>query len=292
MKNQTILITGATAGIGRATALYLAQRGHHVIATGRRQAELDRLVTEAGPSLRISAIALDVTNPESIAAAVTSVDTLTNGAGLDALVNNAGFGVMGPLSELSDADLRRQYDTNVFGLMAVTRAFLPAMRERARGSRAGARIVNVSSIGGRVTFPFMGAYNSTKYALESLSDALRYELAPFGIAVSLIEPGVIRTEFAETAMSPVSRFESSVYGPAIAKADVLRQRMEATAVGPDVVARAIHKALTARRPAARYVAPRFGHLLLAMLAVTPTCVADALFRRMSFLSRRELAPPA
>lgn len=287
MTSQTILITGATAGIGRATALHLAKRGFHVIATGRRQAELDRLVTEAGPSLRITPLALDVTSADSISAAVAAVDVLTNGAGIDGLVNNAGFGVMGPLSELSDADLRRQYDTNVFGLMAVTRAFLPAMRQRGSG-----RIVNVSSIGGRVTFPFMGAYNSTKYALESLSDALRYELAPFGISVSLIEPGVIRTEFAETAMSPVSRFGSSVYGPAIAKADVLRSRMEATAVGPEVVARAIHTALTKRRPAARYVAPRFGHLLLAMLAVTPTCVADALFRRMSFLSRRELAPPA
>src|SRR5215470_1189300 len=183
--SKTVLITGATAGIGRTTALHLARLGHHVIASGRKPTELARLATEAqGLAGKLDVIPLDVTRPESIAAAVEAVAKLTADRGLDALINNAGFGVLGPTSEISDAELRRQYETNVFGLMAVTRAFLPAMRAR----RAG-RIINVSSVGGRITLPYFGVYNSTKYAVESLSDALRYELHPLGIAVVLIEPG-------------------------------------------------------------------------------------------------------
>ena len=278
-----VLITGATAGIGRTTALDLARRGYHVIATGRRVAELDKLRAEAPVGSRLDTAVLDVTSAESIAKAAVEVDRLTGGHGLDVLVNNAGFGVMGPMSEISDSELRRQYDTNVFGLMAVTRAFLPAMRERGRG-----RIINVSSMGGKMTFPFMGAYNSTKYAIESMSDALRYELRPFGVDVVLIEPGVIRTNFADTSMSSVSQYEGTIYGPAVARADKLRARMESTAVGPEVIARAIHKAIRRRRPAARYVAPWFGHLVFGLLAVTPTRVQDFAFRRLGYLTSATL----
>lgn len=279
-----VLITGATAGIGRTTALHLAANGYHVIATGRRVAELESLRKEAGDNL--STTVLDVTSAASIAAAVAEVERITSGHGLDVLVNNAGFGVIGPLTEIADSELRRQYDTNVFGLMAVTRAFVPAMRRRGRG-----RIVNVSSLGGKMTIPFMGAYNSTKYALESLSDALRYELRAFGIDVVLIEPGVIHTQFADTALTPVEQYKDTAYGPAIARADKLRQRMDATGVGPEVVARAIHKAIRRRRPAARYVAPWYGRILLGVLAVTPTRVQDAAFRRLSFLSPSQLRAP-
>lgn len=280
---QTVLITGATAGIGRTTALYLAARGYHVIATGRRAGELEALRAVAPAGSRLDTAILDVTSAESIARAIVEVDRLTHGHGLDVLINNAGFGVVGPLTEITDAELRRQYDTNVFGLMAVTRAFVPAMRDRGRG-----RIVNVSSMGGKMTIPFMAAYNSTKYALESLSDGLRYELSAFGIDVVLIEPGVINTKFADTAMTPVAQYQDTVYGPAIAKADVLRGRMEATAAKPEVVARAIHKAIRRKRPAARYVAPWYGSIFLGLLAVTPTRLADVVFRRVSFLGRGQL----
>jgi NAD(P)-dependent dehydrogenase (short-subunit alcohol dehydrogenase family) len=247
---QVVLITGATAGIGRTTALHLARAGYRVIATGRRVAELEALRAEA-PAIMTTT--LDVTSADSIAAAVAEVDRLTVGHGVDVLVNNAGFGLLGPLTEISDAELRRQYDTNVFGLMAVTRAFVPAMRARGRG-----RIVNVSSMGGKLTIPFMGAYNSTKYALESLSDALRLELAAFGVDVVLIEPGAIHTNFGDTAIAPIGQFAASPYAAALARAERLRARMESTAVGPEVVARAIHKAISRRRPAARYVAPWYG----------------------------------
>jgi short-subunit dehydrogenase len=277
---QVVLITGATAGIGRTTALHLARAGYRVIATGRRVAELEALRAEA-PAIMTTT--LDVTSADSIAAAVAEVDRLTAGHGVDVLVNNAGFGLLGPLTEISDAELRRQYDTNVFGLMAVTRAFVPAMRARGRG-----RIVNVSSMGGKLTIPFMGAYNSTKYALESLSDALRLELAAFGVDVVLIEPGAIHTNFGDTAIAPIGQFAASPYAAALARAERLRARMESTAVGPEVVARAIHKAISRRRPAARYVAPWYGRLLLAVLAVTPTRLQDAAFRRLSYLSPTQL----
>ena len=215
---KTVLVTGATSGIGRFTALHLAKRGYHVIGSGRREAELAKLEDEAQQQgHRLDVVAMDVTSEASIENAKAAIDRLTGGRGVDVLVNNAGFGLIGPLTEISDAELRRQYDTNVFGLMAVTRAFVPAMQAR----RAG-RVINVSSVGGRMTFPFMGAYNSTKYAVESLSDALRWELKPFNIDVALIEPGVIRTEFADVAMSGTDKFAGSVYSPAISKADKLR----------------------------------------------------------------------
>ncbi len=283
---QTVLITGATAGIGRTTALHLAAAGYHVIATGRRQGELDKLRADV-PALDLVVATLhDVTSSASIAKAVEEIDRLTGGHGVDVLVNNAGYGLVGPLTEISDSDLRKQYDTNVFGLMAVTRAFVPRMRERGRG-----RVINVSSMGGKMTFPFMGAYNSTKYAIESLSDALRYELNPFGIDVVLIEPGAIHTNFAETSMGPVQQYGDTAYGSAIAKAETLQKRMMSTAVGPVVVARAIHKAIRRRRPAARYVAPWYGRFVIGLLAVMPTRVTDAAMRRITYLTPSQLKKP-
>jgi len=285
---KTILITGATAGIGRTTARHLAERGHRVIASGRRPEQLASLRDEAArDGHTIDTVILDVTNAASIAAAVAEVDRLTEGYGVDVLINNAGFGLLGPLTEIPDGELRRQYDTNVFGLMAVTRAFVPAMRARRSG-----RIVNVSSMGGRMTFPFMGAYNSTKYAVESLSDALRYELRPFGIHVSLIEPGVIRTNFSDTAMSTADQYRDSVYARVLEKSDAIRERMERVSSGPIVIARAIRRAVERRRPAARYVAPFSTWFALVFKVMMPTRTWDWVMRTFAFLSRRQLEVPA
>src|SRR4051812_3820994 len=247
---KTVLITGATAGIGRMTALHLAKLGHHVIASGRKVAELAKLKDEAASIGKLDTLVLDVTSKASIDGAVATVAELTGGKSLDVLVNNAGFGVLGPTAEISDAEMRRQYDTNVFGLMSVTRAFLPKMISR----RAG-RVVNVSSVGGRVTLPYFGVYNSTKFAVESLSDALRYELRPFGVDVSLIEPGVIRTNFEATAVANLGSLQSSAYSAAIGKYEALSRRADRFASEPIVVAKAIARAVEARRPSARYVAP-------------------------------------
>ena len=205
------------------------------------------------------------------------------------LVNNAGYGQMGPVEEVSDADLRRQFDTNVFGLMSVTRAFLPKMRERGEG-----RIVNVGSIGGRYTFPLMGAYNSTKYAVESLSDALRNELAPFGIEVSIIEPGPIATEFNDRAMDTidVSAYDGSAYAPIVAQADRFRKQFEAGAAGPEVTTRAIVHASLSRRPRVRYVVPRMVAMMLAILSILPTRLIDFVMQRAAGLTRKNLAAGA
>jgi short-subunit dehydrogenase len=281
-KSKIVLITGATAGIGRMTALHLAKQGHHVIASGRKVAELAKLKTEAGTT-KLDTLVLDVTSPASIAAAVAEVDKLTAGHGLDVLVNNAGFGVLGPTSEIDDAEMRRQYETNVFGLMNVTRAFLPQMMLRRSG-----RIINVSSVGGRITLPYFGVYNSTKYAVESLSDALRYELRPFGIDVALIEPGVIRTNFEATAVADLGRFANTPFAVAVQKYEQMSKFADKFASNPIVIAKAIARAVKARRASARYVAPRTTNMVLWMSAFLPTRAWDWMMRKAGFLSTKYL----
>jgi short-subunit dehydrogenase len=294
--SKIVLITGATAGIGRTTALYLARQGHHVIATGRKPAELAKVKEEfaaqpgatsgRGVSGKLDTLLLDVTSAASIAAAVVEVETLTAGRGLDVLVNNAGFGTLGPTSEIDDAEMRRQYETNVFGLMNVTRAFLPKMVERKSG-----RIINVSSVGGRLTLPYFGVYNSTKYAVESLSDALRYELRAFGIDVALIEPGVIRTNFEATAVSNMGQYARTAYAPAISKYEQMSKMADRFASNPIVIAKAIARAVNARRPAARYVAPWSTNFVLFMQSMLPTRVWDWAVRKIAFLTPKTIGVP-
>lgn len=281
--STVVLVTGATSGIGRHAAIDLAHRGYRVFAAGRNRdalLELDRLGLA-----NLSPLALDVTDAASIERTRDAIDEATEGHGVDVLVNNAGYGDFAPLEEVDDAALRRQYDTNVFGLMAVTRAFLPAMRARGAG-----RIVNVSSIGGRVTLPLFGAYNSTKYAVESLSDALRMELAPFGIQVSLLEPGPIRTEFATRALDDAERRldPTSPYAPVMRRYLAIARRADRMAPGPEVTTRAIRHAITSRRPRTRYVVPFFTGRLLAIgvLGRLPTILVDAVMKRIVGLTPR------
>jgi NAD(P)-dependent dehydrogenase (short-subunit alcohol dehydrogenase family) len=292
MKPLTILITGATSGIGRHAALHLAKLGHRVFATGRNAKVLAEIKAVAPASLET--LTLDVTSAESIAAAVATVSERTGGMGVDVLVNNAGFGILGPTEMISDADMRAQYDTNVFGLMNVTRALLPAMHARGSG-----RIINISSLGGLVTLPLFGVYNSTKYAVESLSDGLRMELAPFGIQVSLVEPGYIDTGFTDRSMLELSRYQTpdSPYAPVLARADQMRKASDRIAVGPECISKAIERAATSRRPAARYMAPFRATLGVAFMRWIPTPWLDAVMRLAIGLTRRRLAravsiPPA
>ena len=281
MKPLTILITGATAGIGRHTALVLAKAGHRVFAAGRRQAALETLEKEAGHGL--TGVVLDVTKAESIEAAKARIEDLTDGYGVDAVVNNAGFGLLGPLDSIDDAALRGQFETNVFGLMAVTRAFVGKMRDRGFG-----RVVNISSLGGRIAFPLMGAYHGTKYAVEALSDSLRMELHPFGIGVSIVEPGYIKTEFADVALKTIQVTPGSPYLPVVDRTDKLLGYFESTGVGPEHVARAIRKALESKRPSARYVAPWRTYLGLWMFRLLPTAWMDPILRTLTGLTPRVL----
>ena len=193
---KIILITGATAGIGRFTALHLAKLGHHVIATrpqARRAREAQGRSRRARSSTR--SCSTSRRRPRSPRRSSRSTSSPAARASMSSSTTRASASSARPRRS-RESEMRRQYETNVFGLMNVTRAFLPKMMQR----RAG-RIINVSSVGGRITLPYFGVYNSTKYAVEALSDALRYELRPFDIDVALIEPGIIRTNFEATAVS-------------------------------------------------------------------------------------------
>ena len=291
MKNETILITGATAGLGRGLALALAKRGHHVIATGRRQELLVSLKNEAQGKLDV--LPLDVTKKESIASAREQVLKITQGRGIDVLVNNAGFGFLAPFEMTTDEELRAMFETNVFGLAAMTRAFLPEMRERGHG-----KIVNVSSVGGRLTLPFFGGYNGTKYAVESMSDAMRVELRAFGIDVVLIEPGAVNTEFNSVAFksdaleNDVRTAVQSPYATALVRLGQMRATVEKTAAKPEQVVRGMVRAIEARSPSARYVLPGYNVFGILFKTLLPTRIWDAILGALTGLRRLPRAPKA
>lgn len=237
-------VTGASRGIGRATALTLAGLGFRVVALARSDAELRALAAECDG---IIPVVMDIADDGSRERAVREVLSVTDGHGLDVLVNNAGYGQMGPVEDVSIDLVRRQFEVNVFGLLAFTQAFLPGMRERRRGC-----IVNVSSIAGRISTPFMGAYSASKYALEAFSDALRVEVAPFGIKVILIEPGPIHTHFGKVADGEGVWLPDSVYSDRFGAWVSASNSVTFLGRSPEAVARTIARAVTASRPRARY----------------------------------------
>jgi NAD(P)-dependent dehydrogenase (short-subunit alcohol dehydrogenase family) len=273
---STVLVTGATSGIGRAVALRLCRAGHHVLATGRNGSALDDLAADAsGAHGDLQTLVLDVTDARAVASLEAQANSLLGGRPIDVLVNNAGYSNPGPLELVGDSDLRRQFDTNVFGLMAVTRALVAGMRSRGHG-----RVVNISSGMGRQTLPLHGAYNATKYAVEALSDAMRMELAPFGVQVVLVEPGTIRSGFSERALRQIRQYGDvrSPYSVALQNADRAYKRNYGSAPGPESVAETVRTAVEASRPRARYIGARTW-VRIAVLETIPTAWADALKRR-------------
>ncbi len=241
---KTVLITGCSSGIGAATASRLLDSGWEVWASARRPETLADLAA-AG----CRTVALDVTDEGSMSAAV---DTVLDGSGrLDALANNAGYSQSGALESLDVDDVRRQFETNVFGLLRLTQLVLPVMREQRSG-----RIVNIGSMGGKLTFPGGGAYHASKYAVEALSDALRYEVSGFGIKVVLIEPGLITTNFEAavaagmpTGEGPYAAFNEQVQAATTEAYDGPMARFGGP---PEAVAKVIEKALTKANPKPRY----------------------------------------
>jgi NAD(P)-dependent dehydrogenase (short-subunit alcohol dehydrogenase family) len=240
MTSRTVLITGCSTGIGRACAERLARAGHTVYATARRLESIEDLQASGCRTL-----ALDVTDEASMRAAVETVEAEQGAVG--ALVNNAGYSQSGAIETLSMEDLRRQFETNVFGLVRMSQLVLPGMRRAGWG-----RIVNMSSMGGNFVFPGGGAYHASKYAVEALSDALRFEVKGFGVGVTVIQPGAIRTEFAATVTERLPEGD----GPyASFNAEVGRATRDAYEKGPlarlggepDAVAKAVEKAISARR---------------------------------------------
>ncbi len=241
-------VTGASRGIGRATALELARRGYCVFALARAEDDLQQLAAEAAPGgLEVVPVVMDIADDASRRQAVAVILEATDGYGLDVLVNNAGYGQIGPIEEVSPEKLRRQFEVNVFGLHAFTQPFLAAMRERRRG-----RIVNVSSIAGRIVTPFMGAYSASKFALEAISDAMRLELSPFGVRVILIEPGPIRTSFGEASRATSEENPASPYARFLRKYDRARRGTNLFERSAETVARVIVRAVESRHPRPRY----------------------------------------
>lgn len=268
----TVLITGASSGIGRATSLRLARGGLTVYATARK---IDDLTDLAANGCR--PLALDVTDEESMRAAVATVED--EYGHIDVLVNNAGYGEYGTIEETDLDRVRTQFETNVFGPARLIQLVLPGMR------RAGAgRIINVSSMGGRIVFPVGGYYHASKYAIEAVSDALRFEVRPFGIQVSLIEPGLIRTGFGTTAADTLGR-SADPAGPYAGLNEATATSMAASyasktlSAEPDRVARAIQHAATANKPSIRYVVTPAAKLLVHTRRLLGARVFDAYLRR-------------
>ena len=255
--SKAILITGCSTGIGRATAERLARAGHPVYATARRVESLAGLEA-AGCTL----LALDVTDEDSMQAAVARV--VADHGAVGALVNNAGYSASGAIETVSPEDLRRQFETNVFGLMRMSQLVLPGMREQGAG-----RIVNVSSMGANFTFPGGGVYHATKYAVEAISDALRFEVKGFGVQVVIVQPGLIRTEFAATAAAETDAGDGpyAAFNAAVVKStkDVYEKGpMARLGGGPEAVAKTIEEALTTDKPKIRYRVTPSAHLLITL----------------------------
>jgi len=268
--SRTVLITGCSTGIGRATAEYLAARGWTVWATARRPESIRDLATRGCKTL-----ALDVCDDSSMRAAV---DTIQRTGAIGVLVNNAGYGQEGAFEEVPMSDVRRQFETNVFGLIRLTQLVLPGMRRQGWG-----RIVNLSSMGGRLTLPGGAFYHATKYAVEAISDALRFEVRPFGIHVVVIEPGPIKTRFGDTAIAGIQEASGSPYA---GFNRILAQRIKEAYEGPmgrlaaepEAVARVIEKAISAERPRTRYVVTVAARVLMGLRRWLPDRAFDGFLR--------------
>ena len=277
-----VLITGCSSGIGRAAALSLHQAGFTVYATARRTEALTEL-SDRG----LRTLALDVTDEQSMTTAVAAVEA--DAGAVAVLINNAGYGLYGPVEQLPMAEIRRQFETNFFGLVRLTQLVLPGMRRRGRG-----RILNVSSMGGRITLPGGAFYHASKYAVEALSDALRMEVAQFGIDVVLIEPGPVKTPWNDVAAGSLSTAGAAANGDAYreykAAVGASFGRTQAGLVGrfgstSEDIAKVITQAVTARRPRARYLINPVAKSLVAMNRVLPARAYDSMLRRQYGLPR-------
>ena len=280
LAGKKIFITGASSGIGRATALLCARHGALVFAGARSSDKLAALAAEAREAGQtIVPVTIDVTDAHSIQAATQLIFNTTDGYGIDVLVNNAGYGQMGPIEELDLDNVRQQFETNVVGLIAVTQQFLPAMRSRHAG-----HIFNVSSIGGRFAMAFGGAYTATKFSVEAISDALRWEVAHWNIRVTVIEPGIVATGFGPTAVERLDVAADTAYPEVYQFIKIFEQKDVGT--DPMVVAEDIVEEIGRKRPAIRKASPWFWGLILALLSMVPVRVLDWLYGKM-LQGRRE-----
>ena len=284
LNGQVAIITGASAGIGEATARMLAREGATVVLVARRKERLDALKAEieraGGRALAIGADVTRATDRERIVR-----ETLAAYGRIDALINNAGYGQRGPIELVPLDAIRQNFETNLFSLIALTQLVIPVMRKQ-----AGGRIVNIGSLAGRIARPLSSVYDATKHALEAISDGLRGELAPFGIKVVIIEPGFIITEFLGVANERARDIveQDGPYKPFFEGFAEGYQRIRKMAGRPDDIAALVVKALVLDRPRARYAAPRHARLALALKRVLPARLFDRLISRQSGVDPKKL----
>lgn len=280
LSQQVVLITGASTGIGAALAQILAQRfmGIRLVLAARSAEKLETIATlcrKAGAL--VLAVPTDLQEIEQVEALATAA--IAHFGRVDALVNNAGYGQMGPVELIPHQAAKRQFEVNVLGPLALIRALVPMMRDA-----GGGRIINISSLGGRLAFPFGGLYSSSKFALEGLSDALRMELAPFNIKVSVVEPGPVSTDFfvvaAQAVEDSVATPENTPYRAAFEKLKELEKQTSSRSWSSERVAEVIVQVLLHRHPRPRYIAATGGKFLLFLMTkVLPTRVVDAFWQR-------------
>lgn len=280
---RVFLVTGSSSGIGRATALLLDRNGFQVFAGVRESEQGEALRQQA--SDRLTPILLDVTDLHSIEAAVGSVRDVLGGRALSGLVNNAGIDIAGPLETSSIAENRLQFEVNVIGLLTVTQGFLPLLRQ-SRG-----RIVNMGSVLGRLAIPFMGTYCASKFALEGLTDALRIELHPWAIHVSLIEPGPVATPLWSrphllAGMNQERGAAHELYANANAAAQAAFAKFGKDGISPDKVAEKVFEALTAPNPKPRYLVGRDAKVLSLLAALVPDRIRDRMLVKQFGLPQR------
>jgi NADP-dependent 3-hydroxy acid dehydrogenase YdfG len=271
MPSKAVLITGCSSGIGHATAQKLAADGLRVYATARRPETIEDL-TAAG----CETLALDVTDEASMDAAVNAVIEAEGAVGV--LVNNAGYSQSGAVESVPLDQVRRQFETNVFGLIRMCQLVLPGMRDQHYG-----KIVNIGSMGGRLTFPGGGIYHATKYSVEALSDALRFEVRGFGVDVILVEPGLITTRFGDVATASVTEASEGPYADFNERVgkkttDAYGGPLAKFGAGPEAVASTIANALNANRPKARYPVTWSAHLMINQRRFTPDPIWDLMMR--------------
>jgi NAD(P)-dependent dehydrogenase (short-subunit alcohol dehydrogenase family) len=278
------LVTGSNAGIGRATALALAEKGYRVYASCRDPRKAQDLIDDAVKrKLQLQVLPLDVSDAEQCRRTIETI--LAAEERIDLLVNNAGYGVMGAIEEVDLAEVRKQFDTNVFGLLQLTQLVLPIMRKRRQG-----RIINVSSVAGSMSVPAMGAYCASKFAVEALSDALRLEVAAFGIKVVVIQPGPIDTGFENRSWGAPDARPYDAYGPYahVYKAvEGSTQDFKRFMLQPSAVADVIVRAATARSPEPRYTVT----LPAALTPLARKLVPERIMDTLTLAMMKHFGPP-
>ena len=244
---QNVLVTGASSGIGLATSLYLAEKGYSVLATSRSIERLADLQDQAlGRRLPVTPVELDINSDQAVEDVVPRL--IKEHGGIDVLVNNAGYGLWGPVESLSIDELKDQFETNLFAVLRVTKAVLPGMVAEGRGT-----IINISSVEGRLGTPFIGGYASSKFALEGMSEVLRVELWPLGVRVALVQPGLFRTDFHDNqVVAERADSDDLPYRQYVDRYRARRGRYDRLAGDPIKVARVVHKIARSRRPRFRY----------------------------------------